>query len=268
VQRSVLTAFTENPEFRGKGLLARFLYAVPEGNVGWRNADPPSVPPEVCNAYARIISTLLDLPAQLDEMGAPSPRVLPFTQEAYAVFVLFKERLEPRLRPFGNLREIVDWANKLPGAVARLAAVLHVADHADAGPANLPMEVPARAVVNAIVLADYFVEHARAAFSIMDEDLATEHAKHVLAWLRNDGRSPLTKHDIHRGVRGRIKTAEALGSALRILEQRGYIRRLRCVQGVGRPSVLYEVSPFVGGDAHGQRDAVGARDGDPTEGAR
>ncbi len=269
VQRQVLTSFAESPDFRGKGLLARFLWVVPESNVGWREVDPPSMTPDVCNAYEMTVRTLLDLPGELDdESGAPVPRVLAFTEEAYAVFVAFKQRLEPRLRPFGDLREVVDWANKLPGAVARLAAQLHIAEHAEAGLANLPREVPARAVVNAIVLADYFVAHAVAAFSTMEEDVATADAKHVLAWLRSDGRRSLTKHDIHRGVRGRIKTAEALDKALRILVQRNYVRRLPNVQGVGRPSIPYEVSPFVGRDARRERDSMDAQDAAPTEGAQ
>ncbi len=268
VQRQVLTSFAESPELRGKGLLARFLWAVPESNVGWREVDPPPITLDVCNAYARTISTLLDLPAELDERGAPLPRVLPFTEEAIDAFVAFRRKLEPRLRPFGDLHEVADWAGKLPGAVARLAALLHIAEHAEAGLANLPMEVPERAVVKAIVLADYFVSHAVAAFSAMEEDLATAHAKHLLAWLRSDGRSQLTRNDIHRGVRGRIKSVEALKKALFILEQRFYVRRLPYVQGVGRPSIPYEVSPFVGRDARGERDAMGEQDEAPTEGAK
>ncbi|MGI8477228.1 MAG: DUF3987 domain-containing protein, partial [Thermomicrobiales bacterium] len=59
--------------------------------------------------------------------------------EAEARFRAFETRLEPRLAEHGDLGYGADWVGKLAGASARIAGLLHAAEHA-AGKA--PRDVP------------------------------------------------------------------------------------------------------------------------------
>ena len=52
VQPEVLQGLAGRPGFRGRGLLARFLYSLPESLVGRRQAGAPAVPPAVADRYA------------------------------------------------------------------------------------------------------------------------------------------------------------------------------------------------------------------------
>jgi hypothetical protein len=239
VQPAVIAGLATTSAFRGRGLLARFLYAVPESRVGMRSADPTPVPSAVRDAYAAAVTRLLQLAEHEKETV-----VVDMSREARSAHTRFKAMLEPRLGPTGDLHAIADWGNKLVGAVARLAALLHVAQHEDA----LVMPVSEDAVVHAIGIAEYLVAHARAAFSLMGADPAIEDAKHVLRRILDDGRDRITKRDIFRRAQSeRFERADDLDPPLRILVDRGYLREVEVpVEGPkkGRPpSPTYEVNP-------------------------
>ncbi|MFH1688883.1 MAG: YfjI family protein, partial [Candidatus Eisenbacteria bacterium] len=128
VQPEVITALKDKKGFRGRGLLARFLWAVPKSLVGSREADSPPLPEDIRAAYEEGVTALLEVPAEKDELGEVSPRVLPFSKRAYSLLVDFKRKIEPSLGPSGELESVADWGNKLGGTVVRLAALLHLAD--------------------------------------------------------------------------------------------------------------------------------------------
>jgi Protein of unknown function (DUF3987)/Phage integrase family len=48
----------DRPGFRGRGLLARFLYSLPASLVGHRQAGAPPVPPALADRYAAELQTL------------------------------------------------------------------------------------------------------------------------------------------------------------------------------------------------------------------
>jgi replicative DNA helicase len=58
VQPEVLRACKDRPGFRGRGLLARFLYAVPYSIVGYRRVGAPPVPAPVADRYRRELQAL------------------------------------------------------------------------------------------------------------------------------------------------------------------------------------------------------------------
>jgi replicative DNA helicase len=73
VQPEVLRKLTGLPGFRGRGLLARFLYALPVNTVGSRQIAPPPVPEEIAERYR---STCTPWPAPCWTSGRrPSSRV-------------------------------------------------------------------------------------------------------------------------------------------------------------------------------------------------
>ncbi len=53
VQPDVIRALADKPGFRGRGLVARCLYALPTSTVGYRDARPATVSPSVAAEYER-----------------------------------------------------------------------------------------------------------------------------------------------------------------------------------------------------------------------
>jgi replicative DNA helicase len=108
VQPAVLTAIGEHRSFRGRGLLARFLYALPPSKVGRRRIDSVPVEDAVRSEYGAAVQSLtMVLSAWTD------PAVLRLTNGAWTALREFMEALEPRLGPSGDLHHVRDWASKL-----------------------------------------------------------------------------------------------------------------------------------------------------------
>ena len=154
-----------------------------------------------------------------------------------------KAALEPRLGPSGDLSAFADWGNKLPGLVARLAAVLHLADHAASNGFRLP--IPASTLERAARVGTYAIHHARAAFGLMGADPAINLAKSIWAWAARLEQGVATRHEIHRAMQCRVHRAAELDPALDLLVERGLLREVQ-VSGPrppGRPSVTFAINP-------------------------
>lgn len=224
VQPEVLSGLQAKPGFRGRGLLGRFLYALPASLVGRRSTSPDPVPGATRAQYERAVLALLGLSAGTDADGRPAPHVLTLTSAAAAEITDFSGRLEPRLAPGADLAGMTDWAAKLAGAVARLAGVLHCAEMAGtADPWCHPIDAATtRAAVH--LGETYLAPHAMAAFGLMGADPVLDGARRVLAWLRDTQSESFTKRDAHYALQGSFAHASGLDEPLRSLEERGFIR--------------------------------------------
>lgn len=249
IQPDVVAGLATKPAFRGRGLLGRFLYALPDSLVGRRETDPPPVPDSVREEYHRNLTALLELRpgTRADAHGNPEPHPLVPTAEAAEILRGFRAGLEPRLGELGDLGHVRDWAGKLAGAVARIAGLLHMAVHAvEEAPWDHPIAPDTMAA--AIRLAhEFLVPHALAAFAQMGADPAAADARHVLRVLADRGLGRFTQRDLFQMVKGRFKTVEPLERALAVLEEHGHLRPLaeQARPGPGRkPSPTFEVNPL------------------------
>jgi hypothetical protein len=120
-QPDVLRSFFEHKAFRGRGLLARFLFLLPPSPVGRRKHETVPVPERTRDAYDHCISSLLNLPL----VGNDGPINLRFSRDAFARWKEFQLSIETKMSEDGPLYEIQDWGSKLPGAVARIAGGIH-----------------------------------------------------------------------------------------------------------------------------------------------
>jgi replicative DNA helicase len=249
VQPGVLRGLAERPGFRGRGLLARFLYSLPASLVGRRQPGAPPVPPALTDRYATELHTLaasLTTPASLAGDG---PTVLTLDPAAGELLLDFERRLEPRLdRGTGDLAHLADWAAKLTGATCRLAGLLHLASHLRDGWAR---PVSADTLDGAIRLAGYLVEHALAVFDLMGADPRVDDARWLLDWIHRTGQQQFTRRDAHMAApRGRFRKATDLDPPLSLLQEHGYLRRAdpepsRDPHGRGRPpSPRFLVNPL------------------------
>jgi hypothetical protein len=246
IQPEVLEGLMARPGFRGRGLLARFLYAVPKSTLGRRDVEAPPVPLEDRSNYMSGVRALLNLPWGTDTEGRPSAHSLTLNAEAREALLEFERDLEPRLGELGDLGHLSDWAGKLAGAVARVAGLLHIADLVNDFP---PWAVPVGhgCVRRAARVGGYLIEHAQAAFAQMGADPDMENARYLVRGIERVGRPTFSKRDAFESTRGRFKRVSELEPALALLEDRNYIRRRPDDPhpGSGRkPSPTFEVNPI------------------------
>jgi hypothetical protein len=241
VQPHVLTGILADPKFRGTGLLARFIYGLPESTVGRRQIAPGPVPSSLEEQYARLISTALHLPIEAREVS--------LGDQAAVVFKAFERRLEPRLGPDGDLEHIADWGSKLAGLVARLSGLFHAVHCLGDGVQPWDRPIAQETVECVIRIAESFlIPHAKTAFALMGADPALDQSRYVLRVVRGWEGPTLTRRDLHQRLRASFPKPELLDRPLAILEEHGYLRRVTpsAESRSGRkPSPIFEINPLI-----------------------
>jgi hypothetical protein len=256
IQPAVIAGLAENVAFRGRGLLARFLYAAPRSWIGRRKIAPAPVPDAVRDAYHRAVRRLASLEGEF---------VLGLSPEASAALQAWEAEVEGMLGDGGPMEVMRDWGAKLVGATLRLAAVLHCVGH---GP-EVPVGGPTLAA--AVAIARYLVPHAEAVLHMMEakDESCDGDAHYVLRWVERHGKRDFTRSEAQHHGKRRFPKADDIDPALTELVSRGYVR-LRPAQatGPGRPpSPTYEVNPavFEGGKrSRNSRNPAGADDRDDS----
>ena len=107
-------------------------------------------------------------------------------------------------------------------------------------------EVSPGSVDAAVILAEYLVAHARAAYAAMGLDPTASDVPQLLTWLRRALLPTFTRRDAHRALGSRSRSAYDIDDVLDQLEQHGYIRLRPALPRTrqGRPpSPLYDVHP-------------------------
>lgn len=235
IQPGVVQDQGRNKRFRDSGLMARFLYAVPLSTVGTRDvrARVP-VPDQVRNEYANNVFSLLN--GMLRPIGAP--RVLPFASDARECWLDLCERIERQQGEGSRLAHMADWTAKLPGAAARMAGLLALAEY------GTGLEVvPLSSAQRAVRLADLLVPHAEAAFALMGASDQEGDAVAVLAYLRRHRLETVTRRELQKAMEGRFRSLDRLLLAIKLLQDWHVLGREYKTRGVGRPSNFYEVNP-------------------------
>jgi hypothetical protein len=169
-QPDVIRSLTDSPEFRGRGLLARFLYTMPEHNLGARTGDGLPVSLQILQGYNSVVNALLKRKGENDEDGPEKAHVLKLASDAYDLWKEFWSEIEIKLADGGMLEHLRDWGGKLPGAAARIAAIFHVTRHAFENERNYL--ISAEDMGAAIRLGHVFLKHALIAFDAMGVDRA------------------------------------------------------------------------------------------------
>jgi replicative DNA helicase len=265
VQPHVLREIGARKNFRGRGLLARFLYAIPDDKVGYRQVtDAPDIDARLTVTYRDRMTRLVETLA-----GWNDPMRLSLTAEARCELLTFAEGTEVGLRPDGDLGSapiLREWGSKLVGESVRVAALFHVAEHDE--PHRTP--IGANTVRAAIKLAPYWIAHAKAAFGLMGEDPAVMNAEAVLSWLHREELETFTKRDAFNAHRSRFPRAEDADPALGLLEAHGWIARQSEPKRAGagrRPSPSYKVNPLPAESAQSAQSPTGSHSADTADSA-
>lgn len=241
-QPAMLHGLTEQPGFRGRGLLARFLYLLPDSPLGFRTLITPPMPETVEYAYCAGINSMLEWP----EADGEDPRyTLKLSSDAREEWLAFALAMEAEMAPGGRWEHASDWGGKAPGAAARVAAVLHGIAHAHGEPWLTP--ISANTMINALEFMAVVAEHTLAALGLMGADPEVVKAHAVLGWIRRGGHKSFSVRDCYQATKGTIRRAKDLRVTLEFLGERGYVRVFDTKpDGVGRPpSETVEVNPAV-----------------------
>lgn len=241
VQPEVLNGLMSNNTFRGRGLTARFLYSMPKSTVGSRSFSTEAIPEGVRVRYRDLIEAILSSdneqqPISLDD-GA---------QEVLET--LFNE-VEGRLK--GDLAEIPDWAGKFVGSVLRISGILHVMKY----PKDSMFDsVDRETMENAVTIGRYFLEHAKAAYSLMGADAVNKNAQYLLSAIRRERLTEFSRRDAMRLCR-RFKTADSIQPILNCLCEYVYIAQKNkepAFSAGRRSSEVYLTNPAVLEDGAGE----------------
>jgi len=232
MQPAVIEGLAENAAFRGRGLLARFLYAAPQSWIGRREIAPEPVSDAAKEAYRQTVRALSNL---------DNDCTLQLDAESSAVLQEWEAEIESMLDDGGQMEIMRDWGAKLAGATLRLAAVLHCVEHGAAG------DIGGATIRAAVEVARYLVPHAEAVLNMMQAKEASgdDDARYVLRWIERHGRREFTKREAQQHGKRRFPKADDIDPALAELARRGYVRlRPLGATGPGRPpSPSYEVNP-------------------------
>lgn len=235
VQPGTLADVAGSKRFRDSGLLARFLWAVPESTVGRRDVRRYApIPEHVREDYERGVLGLLD------GWGEPvgKPKVLTFTDPARELWLDFAQEVENQQGEGGQYEAISDWTSKLPGALARVAAVLELAEMGLAAD-----EVSEVAMGMALRLGRLLIDHARAAFALLGTDAADTDAVAVVRWIKASGLTEFTRREAQKAQEGRFRSVDRLEKAMERLEAGEVVRSTKRRRAGAPPSVVYRVNP-------------------------
>ncbi|RSK30974.1 YfjI family protein [Bhargavaea beijingensis] len=188
----------QNPPaaFKERGLIARFMFFLPNSFVGYRDINPPPRDEEIRARYIRNMIRIL-------EYKGPEI-VFKLSPDAWKLHLADTNLNEIERRPGGSLHSILEWANKLDGLLIRLATQLHALDHAETFPA-VPEMIPGETMARAIAFKDYLIAHAKKAHGMMNDSSGDSLAEYVMEKIATHkdlkGKETLSRRDIHQVVK-------------------------------------------------------------------
>ncbi|MEH7753651.1 DUF3987 domain-containing protein [Bacillus toyonensis] len=202
--------------FYNRGLMARFLYAVPKSFIGYRKIETAEIREEVQLLYSKQIKRLLNL--QHENV------VLVLSDEAQTLFNKYRIHMETLMREGNELSygHFQSWAGKLVGQVARIIALIHIAHHAQCG--SIPTEISKETVHSTLHVSKYFIDHMMATFGLLSEGNTDDDAKFVLKHILKNDCEQISYRDIQQATKKRVKS-DKLKVILNELEERNYIQK-------------------------------------------
>lgn len=238
IQPGMMSEVAGSKGFRDSGLLARFMYAIPASNVGKRDVRKhSSIDSTVRKAYEQGVLSLLQ--GWLCEPGkVPDILVMDLCDAARELWLEFAQYIEDNHGDDGVFESIRDWTSKLAGAVARIAALLELAETGLSA-----QTVSYSAMDRAVRLAKVLIPHAQAAFGLLGTDSTDTDALAVLKWVQANGFEEFTRRDAQKAMEGRFRSVDKLKRALDRLDAMDCTQEHKRHNKGARPTIFYKVNP-------------------------
>jgi len=229
VQPAVIRSLADKKEFRGRGLLGRFLFSMPRSLVGTRMYQERGLRADLTSNFEQLIRELF---------AATDPKKISHIHlegEALAQWVVYANNIEKMQLPGRDLEHVDDWAGKIAGMVASIIGNLHCVRYRNDDPAAHAIDVDV--VLAGWAIGEYLVSHALKTFGVMNETKDSRLSRKIMEWISKEGIELFTLRDLQRRFRT-IKKQDDFLPALKELEDRGLIileRPSSSTPIVGRP---------------------------------
>lgn len=222
----------KNPQFNGRGLMQRFLFAFPEGRAGRQSFTSKDIPQNISKAYDELITNLLRMPK------ANNSVILRHDKESRCIFEDYHNLLQNKMQEGKMFENMKGYASKQFGKVMKITGLLHLCEHS----------------ANEIISGDT----AMKAFQIglwsenmilkacecgADEDELIRNAKYVLKRIKETGAKAITQRELKRKCKS-IHDDALFDKVTDLLEDMNYIRG-ELIKTAGRPSLLFSINPFI-----------------------
>lgn len=235
LQPGVLADVASSRRFRDSGLLARFLFAMPDSNVGQRDVRRRwSIPSYVQKEYEGRLHGLLDG----RQLVASKPRVVGLTDPAREAWLDFADEIEKQQGERGAMESIADWSSKLPGAAVRIAALLELAE---SGPSAESVSLDA--TEKAVRLCRLLIDHAHAAFGLLGADATDTDATAIVKWAQDGAHLSFSRRQCQKAMEGRFRSIERLEKALDRLAQSDVARIDKVPNKGAPPTTMIRMNP-------------------------
>jgi hypothetical protein len=224
-----------NKQFRGRGLIHRFLFSFPKSRIGEQTLQTGEMNQAIKLKYFKLIDRLLRMP--YPEPGEDTPTIMTGSAAAKVLSEYF-ENLQSKQQQGGIFETLTEWASKHFARCMRTAAILHLCEH---GAADLMNEQTALAAINISMWAE---NHAlKALQGEMTESQEVKDAKYILSRCREQHVTELSKRELLRLCQ-RLK-ADEMEYPLELLEDMRLVKR-DFIQSAnkGRPLENIKISPF------------------------
>lgn len=254
IQPHVLRSLIEHSAARSQGLVGRFAFVLPESGLGRRETTPPPIPASLRERWADVVRRLFtphhfSTPEKCGQKGQNPISVLSVRKPLIKKLALslspssqillseLRAELEPRHLEGGDLRPVADWTARHAGRIARIAGLLHLAEH------DADRPITDETMRRSLRIGEYLLEHALAALTTPDEAM-----RKALRWLARHDKETVTQRDLHRGPMNKRGTAEQAAELAQSLVALDALRLLppATQDGPGRPpSPSYVINPHL-----------------------
>lgn len=215
---------------RKDGFVDRILFSIPEADPA-----PPftqqEVSPEVRAGWRSVVYRLRSYAATEEttvipgnpptEMVKQVPKVLHFTMEAKAKFETWNESHRQEVRQEDFPRQLQGPWSKLRGYIIRFILILHMLRCAEDETDSLSQEfVDEEDVTRAILLINYYKNHAQGVYKSMVKDSQGELIDDFIKWVKVRG-NKVTLREVYRSSRWGVRTKSEAKKFLQAVEDRG-----------------------------------------------
>lgn len=214
VQPSIIDAVGSNEALNNRGLVARFLIAIPPNNVGFRDRRRVTrVSPTIERTYAAQLRDIADRTKQ-------RPLHLTVGEEATRVFADWDQEHEDLCQPGQRYEDLASTIGKMRANIQRIAALLHVAHAHD----KVTDIIGADVMADAITIGNYFLQHRVGLQAQWGTDGVALQARSILEWAIRNERTEFTRREMMRGLKRRFADVESTVAPLRRLVECGWLR--------------------------------------------
>jgi len=227
-QRQVLQCVGKDKMLRGRGLIDRFLWFIPEDPRGKRNYEHPfTISKNILEEWATILNSILALPVHDTKLSITLNPVAQFLWKEFA------KEIEARQAVGGDLRALSGWASKLAGQVGRVALAFHFSEKK-----SIHEMISEEVISSAINLGYSLIEHAKAAFSLISEDEELSKAKIILEHIQKNALSEIKARHVQQMGWAGCSNSDEIVNILNRLEEHGFLKeqKVEKTKKSGRPS--------------------------------